>query len=168
MWGELAPPTAPQERLCHGQVGCRRRVGDRRLQPPPGVFWAIRDRGGRSRPGRPGNALYAFKVVDGRVGEVAGDAANLSGADLSTDRRRLAVDSHTMLYVYAAGDPSLDGEALVADLIRRPPAWTVRLAGRGPGPTNLEGVAFTHGGHDLNPLAENRDVFFVPAGAYER
>jgi hypothetical protein len=31
-----------------------------------------------------------------------------------------------------------------------------------------EGVAFTHGGHDLNLLAENRDVFFVPAGAYER
>jgi hypothetical protein len=28
--------------------------------------------GGRDRPGRPGNALYAYKVVGGRVGEVAG------------------------------------------------------------------------------------------------
>jgi hypothetical protein len=69
-----------------------------------------------------------------------------------------------MLYVYQAGDPSLDGRKLVADLIGRPPAWTVRL----PGPTNVEGVAFSDGGHDLNLLAENRDVFFVPAGAYER
>jgi hypothetical protein len=75
----------------------------------PGVLWAIRDRGGRDRPGRPGNAVYAFRVVDGRVGVLAGGVANLSGADLSTDRRRLAVASHTMLHVYAAGDPSPDG-----------------------------------------------------------
>jgi hypothetical protein len=99
-----------------------------------------------------------------RVGVLAGGVANLSGADLSTDHRRLAVDSHTMLYVYQARDPSLDGRALVADLISRPPAWTVRL----PGPTNVEGVAFAYGGHDLNLLAEDRDVVFVPAGAYER
>jgi hypothetical protein len=38
----------------------------------------------------------------------------------------------------------------------------------GPDPTNVEGVALSWGGHDLNLLAENRDVFFVPAGAYER
>jgi hypothetical protein len=49
-----------------------------------------------------------------------------------------------------------------------PPAWTVELAGQGPGPTSVEGVAFGYGGHDLNLLAENRDVLFVPAGAYER
>ena len=55
----------------------------------------------------------------------------------------------------------------MADLIGRPPAWTVRLTGPGPGPTNVEGVAFGWG-DDLNLLAENRDVFFVPAGAYER
>ena len=257
----------------------------------PGVLWAIRDRGARDRPGRPGNALYAVKVVDGRVGEVAGGAAfaavplpvpagdwedigrdrqgnlwiadigdnechrtdtallkvrepdpaaagparllatyryrfpdppagcagrnaeamflvddvpylidkagrstvyrfprldptatvtlervgvlaggvaNLSGADVSGDGRRLAVDSHTMLYVYQAGDRSLAGRALVADLISHPPAWTVRLAAQGPGPTNVEGVAFAYGGHDLTLLAENRDLFFVPAGAYER
>ena len=255
----------------------------------PGVLWAIRDRGGRDRPGRPQNALYAYKVTDGQVGKVAGAAfkavpmpvkardwedigrdsqgnlwiadignnecdrddtallkvaepdpattatakllatyryrfpdpppgcagrnaeamflvddvpylidkadkstlyrfpsldpdgavtlekvgvlagqvANLSGADVSTDRRRLAVDTHTMLYVYQAADPSLDGPALVAELISRPPAWTVQLAGQGPGPTNVEGVAFTYDSHDLNLLAENRDVYFVPAAAYE-
>jgi hypothetical protein len=257
----------------------------------PGVLWAIRDRGGQDRPGKPQNALYAYKVVDGRVGEVvpgatfkavplpvaardwedigrdgdgnlwvadignnecdrddtallkvrepdpavagkaellatyryrfpdppagcagrnaeamilvddvpylidkaeqstvyrfptldpkatvtvekvgvlAGEVANLSGADLSTDGRRLAVDTHTMLYVYQAADPSLRGQALVADLISRPPTWTVRLGDQGAGPTNVEGVAFSYGSHDLNLLAENRDVFFVPAAAYER
>ncbi|HEU4900403.1 MAG TPA: hypothetical protein VFX88_22975 [Actinomycetota bacterium] len=256
----------------------------------PGVLWAIRDRGGQDRPGRPQNALYAYKVTDGRVGKVAGapfkavpmpipardwedigrdsdgnlwiadignnecdrtdtalhkvrepdpaaaepaelvatyryrfpdpppgcagrnaeamflvddvpylidkaerstlyrfpsldpdgavtlekvgvlagQVANLSGADLSSDRSRLAVDTHTVLYVYQASDPSLDGPALVADLIGRPPAWTVQLAGRGAGAANVEGVAFGYGSLDLNLLAENRDVYFVPAAAYER
>jgi hypothetical protein len=256
----------------------------------PGVLWAIRDRGGQDRPGRPQNALYAYKVTDGQVGKVAGAAfkavpmpvpardwedigrdsdgnlwiadignnecdrtdtallkvrepnpaasgpaellatyryrfpdpppgcagrnaeamflvddvpylvdkaeqstiyrfpaldpdgtvtlekvgvlagqvANLSGADLSTDRGRLAVDTHTVLYVYEATDPSLDGPALVADLISRPPAWTVQLAGPGAGAANVEGVAFTYGSLDLNLLAENRDVYFVAAAAYER
>jgi hypothetical protein len=252
----------------------------------PGVLWAIRDRGGQDRPGRPQNALYAYRVTDGRVGTLAGGAAfkavpmpveardwedigrdsqgnlwvadignnecdrtdtallkvrepdpaaggpatllgtyryrfpdppsgcagrnaeamflvddvpylidkaerstvyrfpeldpsatvtlekvgvlagrvaNLSGADLSADRSRLAVDTHTTLYVYQASDPSLDGPALVADLISRPPAWTVELAER----ANVEGVAFTWDSHDLNLLAENRDVYFVPATAYE-
>jgi len=257
----------------------------------PGVLWAIRDRGGQDRPGRPQNALYAYEVTDGRVAKLAGGAAfkavpmpvpagdwedigrdsegnlwiadignnecdrtdtallkvrepdpaatgpakllatyryrfpdppagcagrnaeamflvddvpylidkaeestvyrfpsldpdaavtlekvgvlagqvaNLSGADLSTDRRRLAVNTHTVLYVYQAADPSADGAALVADLISRPPAWTVQLAGPGAGAANVEGVAFGYDSLDLNLLAENRDVYFVPASAYER
>jgi hypothetical protein len=253
----------------------------------PGVLWAIRDRGGQDRPGKPQNALYAYKVRDGRVEEVvpgatfkavpvpvaagdwedigrdregnlwiadignnecdrtdtallklrepdpaaagparllatyryrfpdppagcagrnaeamflvddvpylidkaerstlyrfpkldpggtvtlekvgvlAGQVANLSGADLSSDRTRLAVDTHTMLYVYQAAGPARDGAALVADLIGRPPAWTVQLAAA----ANVEGVAFGYDSHDLNLLAENRDVYYVPAAAYER
>jgi hypothetical protein len=120
------------------------------------------------------STVYRFPRLDPeaavtleKVGVLAGQVANLSGADLSSDRSRLAVDSHTTLYVYQAGDPSLDGPALVTDLISRPPAWTVRLAGQGPGPTNVEGVAFAWDSHDLNLLAENRDVYFVPAAAYE-
>ena len=116
------------------------------------------------------STFYRFPALDPeatvtleRVGVLAGEVANLSGADLSSDRRRLAVDTHSMLYVYQAADPSLDGPALVADLISRPPAWAVSL-----GPTNVEGVAFGYDSHDLNLLAENRDVLFVPASAYER
>jgi hypothetical protein len=259
----------------------------------PGVLWAIRDRGAEDRPGRPQNALYAYKVTGGRVGKIgkaafkavpmpvpdrdwediardddgnlwigdignnecdrddtallkvrepdpaatgkarllatyryrfpdpppgcagrnaeamflvddvpylidkagestvyrfprldpdgtvtlekvgvlAGEVANLSGADLSADRTRLAVDTHTALYIYQAGDPAADGATLVADLISRPPAWTVQLGGGqagGGGPNNVEGVAFGWDSHDLNLLAENRDVYFVPAAVYER
>jgi hypothetical protein len=121
------------------------------------------------------STLYRFPALDPgatvtleKVGVLAGEVANLSGADLSTDRALLAVDTHTTLYVYQAADPSLPGAELVADLISRPPAWTVQLAGPGPGVTNVEGVAFSYGGHDLNLLAENRDVYYVPAAAYER
>ena len=121
------------------------------------------------------STVYRFPRLDPeaavtleKVGVLAGQVPNLSGADLAGDRSRLAVDNHTTLYVYQAGDPSLDGPALVADLISRPPAWKVPLAGQGPGPTNVEGVAFAWDSHDLNLLAENRDVFFVPAAAYER
>jgi hypothetical protein len=105
------------------------------------------------------STVYRFPRLDPeavvtleKVGVLAGQVPNLSGADLSSDRARLAVDSHTTLYVYQAGDP----------------AWTVPLAGPGPGPTNVEGVAFAWESHDLNLLAENRDVFYVPAAAYER
>ncbi|HEU4399296.1 MAG TPA: hypothetical protein VFU54_15850 [Actinomycetota bacterium] len=255
----------------------------------PGVFWAVRDRGGMARPGRPQNALYAFEVADGRVGSapgsldqpvelpvpahdweavgrdddgnlwvgdignnecnrsdtallkvrepdpaaeglatvlatyryrfpdppagcagrnaeamfllgnvpyiidkaapstlyrfpeldpagtvtlervgtLAGGVAKLSGADLSTDGTLLAVDTHTTLYIYQSSDPKLGGKALAADLIARPPRWTVPLERPGAStPVNVEGVAFAYGGHDLVLLAENRDVFFVPAGAY--
>ena len=121
------------------------------------------------------STLYRFPSLDPdaavtleKVGVLAGEVANLSGADLSTDGSRLAVDTHTVLYVYQAADPSLEGAALVADLISRPPAWTVQLAGPGAAAANVEGVAFGYDSLDLNLLAENRDVYFVPASAYER
>ena len=121
------------------------------------------------------STLYRFPSLDPdaavtleKVGVLAGQVANLSGADLSTDRRRLAVNTHTVLYVYQAADPSSAGPALVADLISRPPAWTVQLAGPGAGAANVEGVAFGYDSLDLHLLAENRDVYFVPASAYER
>jgi hypothetical protein len=39
------------------------------------VLWAIRDRGVQDRPGKPQNALYAYKVTGGRVGTLAGGAS---------------------------------------------------------------------------------------------
>jgi len=258
----------------------------------PGVFWAVRDRGGVDRPGQPQNALYAFKVVGGqiedvapgfrdvavelpvqshdweaigrdddgnlwvgdignnecdrgdtavlkvrepdpaslelatvlatyryrfpdpppgcagrnaeamflfedrpyiidkadrstvyrfpkldpknpvtleRVGTMAGGVRMLSGADLSTDRRLLAVDTHTTLYVYKSGNPKLRGRAFVADMIARPPRWTIPLERPDAStPVNVESVAFGYGSQDLILLAENRDVFDVPAVAYQR
>jgi hypothetical protein len=65
-------------------------------------------------------ALAPPTATQERLGVLAGEVANLSGADLSTDRALLAVDTHTTLYVYQAADPSLPGAELVADLISRP------------------------------------------------
>src|SRR5829696_7559286 len=95
----------------------------------PGVLWAIRDRGARDRPGRPRSALYAYKVTGGRVAKVGGAAfravplaaPNRDWEDIARDDDgNLAVDTHTALFIYQAGDPSAGGAALVADLISRP------------------------------------------------
>ena len=58
------------------------------------------------------STLYRFPALDPgatvtleNVGVLAGEVANLSGADLSTDRALLAIDTHTTLYVYQAADP---------------------------------------------------------------
>jgi hypothetical protein len=121
------------------------------------------------------STVYRFPRLDPtatvtleKVGTLAGPGgrppANLSGADLSSDRRLLAVDSHTRVFVYQAHDPAARGQALVEELIARPPRWTVTL----DPDANVEGIAFGYGSHDLHLLAENRDVVFLPAGAYAR
>jgi hypothetical protein len=77
--GPTTPTTPPTSAGPDGGVQVQRRAfaagggsGIVASSRHPGVFWAIRDRGGQDRPGRPGNALYAFRVVDGRVGELGG------------------------------------------------------------------------------------------------
>jgi hypothetical protein len=68
------------------------------------------------------------------------------------------------VFIYQARDPAARGQALVADLIARPPRWTISL---GPD-ANVEGIAFSYRSHDLHLLAENRDVYFAAADAYAR
>jgi|GEM_PF-2149313 len=122
------------------------------------------------------STVYRFPKLDPenpvtleRVGTMAGGVRMLSGADLSTDKRLLAVDTHTTLYVYKSGNPTLRGRAFVADMIARPPRWTIPLERPDASmPVNVEGVAFDYGTQDLTLLAENRDLFFVPAVAYQR
>jgi hypothetical protein len=84
----------------------------------PGVFWAVRDRGGQDRPGP-----AAERPVRPQGGRRAGRGRR---------PRRPA-----------------------------PPLQSLQPGQRG-------GVAFGRGGHDLVLLAENRDVFSVPATAYQR
>jgi hypothetical protein len=122
------------------------------------------------------STVYRFPKLDPdkpvtleRVGTMAGGVRMLSGADLSADKRLLAVDTHTTLYVYRSGNPKLRGRAFVADMIARPPRWTIPLERPDASmPVNVEGVAFDRGSQDLTLLAENRDLFFVPAAAYQR
>jgi hypothetical protein len=121
------------------------------------------------------STVYRFPRLDPsavvtleKVGTLAGPGgrppANLSGADLSSDRRLLAVDSHTRVFVFQARDPAARGQALVAHLIARPPRWTISL---GPD-ANVEGIAFSYRSHDLQLLAENGNLYFVAADAYAR
>jgi hypothetical protein len=125
----------------------------------------------------PESMVYRFPELDPgvtvtleRVGSLAsraGAVSKLSGADLSTDRRLFAVQTHTLLFVYEVRQPSLRGSAFVADLIRYPPRWAFRLGCTDcPTPTNIESISFASGGHDLTLVAENRDVFWVPASTF--
>jgi hypothetical protein len=120
------------------------------------------------------STVYRFPKLDPRVtvtlervGSLAsrsGAVSKLSGADLSTDRRLFAVQTHTLLFVYEVRRPSLRGGAFVAELIRHPPRWAFRLGCTNcPTPINIESISFALGSHDLILVAENRDVFWVPA-----
>jgi hypothetical protein len=122
------------------------------------------------------STLYRFPRLDPdnpvtleRVGTLAGGVRMLSGADLSTDKQLLAVDTHTQLYIYKSSNPKLRGRAFVADIIAHPPRWKIPLQRPdAAAPVNVEGVAFDYRSQDLLLLAENRDLFFVPAAAYQR
>ena len=83
------------------------------------------------------STLYRFPELDPaatvtleKVGVLAGQVANLSGADLSS-RPRPPGRRHPHHPVRLPGQRTRPWTArrLVADLISRPPAWTVQLAG---------------------------------------
>jgi hypothetical protein len=125
----------------------------------------------------PESTVYRFPELDPgatvtleRVGSLAspsGRVGRLSGADLSTDRRLFAVQTHTLVFVYEVRQPSLRGSAFVAGLIRHPPRWTLWLGCKDCAtPTNIESIGFALGSHDLTLVAENRDVFWVPASTF--
>jgi hypothetical protein len=125
------------------------------------------------------SVVYRFPRLDPRapvtlepVGELTGPDAKptpqLSGASVSTDKRRFAVDTHAELFIYEAPDPSLKGAAFVAELIRRPPSWTVRVSCEPCAtPTYVEGVAFAYDSHDLNLLSEDREVYWIAGSQFE-
>ncbi len=125
-------------------------------------------------------ALYRLPRLDPR-GEVVAerialltpapgvDSSYPTGVDLSTDRRRLAVANYGALFVYESSGPSLSGDALLADLVKRPPRWVLPLGCMScPTASQVEGAAFLDGTHDIGLLSESRDIWFVPASSYER
>jgi hypothetical protein len=110
------------------------------------------------------SAVVTLEQVATPAGPGGRPPANLSGADLSSDQRLLAVRSHTRVFLYQARDPAARGQALVADLIARPPRWTISLGHN----ANVEGIAFGYRSHDLHLLAENGNLYLVAADAYAR
>jgi hypothetical protein len=127
-------------------------------------------------------AVYGARTLDRRrttvLRRIGGLASGVTepvvfptGADLEADHRRLAVATYATLAIYQASDPSLTGDALVADLIGHPARWTVELGCLLCPVSRLslvEGVAFTGRDHDLTLLSERHDVRYVPTAAYER
>jgi hypothetical protein len=115
----------------------------------------------------------SHEVVAERIGFLSPasgiDSSYLTGADLSTDHRRLAVANYGAVFVYESSRGGRADEALLTDLIRRPPRWTLPLGCMScPTASQVEGVAFRFGTHDLDLLSESRDIWFVPASSYQR
>ncbi|CAN5561042.1 hypothetical protein BH23ACT7_BH23ACT7_04040 [soil metagenome] len=96
-----------------------------------------------------------------------GFAKPATGADLSMDGRRLAVSTAAYnLYVYKTSNAGLRGEALLLDLISRPPAAKQQYR-RDGGNEQVEGVAFVRGRHDIVLLSEARKILYFPVGFYD-
>lgn len=123
--------------------------------------------------------LFGFATLSADTGNVLEEVGDLTpprggfpdpptGADVSTDRRRLSVatDGH-QVFVYETPTAGLSGEELVADLVARPPAFNQRYR-RGDGYEQIEGVAFVPGRHDLVLTSEDTDMLYFPDWFYER
>ena len=90
----------------------------------PGVLWAIRDRGGQDRPGKPQNALYAYKVSGGRVGTLAG-GASFKAVPMPVEARDwedIGRDSEGNLWVADIGDNECDRTDTALLKVREPDA----------------------------------------------
>jgi hypothetical protein len=112
-----------------------------------------------------------LRRVGGLASGTTGPVVFPTGADLDVRTGRLAVASYATLAIYQAGDTSLKGEALVAELIGHSARWTVALGCLICPVSKLslvEGVAFTGRHQDLTLLSERHDVWYVPTAAYER
>ena len=87
----------------------------------PGVLWAIRDRGGQDRPGQPQNALYAYKVADGKVGKVAGGAFKAVPMPVpARDWEDIGRDSEGNLWVADIGNNECDRADTALLKVREP------------------------------------------------
>ena len=88
----------------------------------PGVLWAIRD-GGRSEPGRPRAALYAYKLSNGRLVRVAPGrtlrAVRVTGA-VNVDWEDIARDDQGNLWIGDIGDNGCSRRSITLYKVREP------------------------------------------------
>ena len=91
----------------------------------------------------------------------------VSGASLSLDGRRLAVVcGKRRVWVYEAQAPGLTGDALVRDLVARPPRWSAPFDAE-EAAWQVEAVAFGTAGYDLLLAAEEGPIWRFPRAFYE-
>lgn len=91
----------------------------------------------------------------------------VSGASLSADGRRLAVVcGRRRAWVYEARTPGLTGDALVRDLVARPPRYSAPFDSE-EAAWQVEAIAFGPSGFDLLMAAEEGPIWRFPRQFYE-
>ena len=91
----------------------------------------------------------------------------VAGAAIARDGRRLAlVTGKRRVWIYAAAAPGLTGDALVKDLVARPPRWSAAFDTE-EAAWQVEAVAFGPTGHDLLLAAEEGPIWRFPRAFYE-
>jgi hypothetical protein len=124
------------------------------------------------------HGVYAFPKLQAgvpvtleRLGSLAQPPRGLdglvSGASIARDGRRLAiVTGRRRVWIYAAAAPGLTGDALVKDLVARPPRWSAAFDAE-EAAWQVEAVAFGATGHDLLLAAEEGFIWRFPRAFYE-
>ena len=93
------------------------------------MLWAIRDRGGQDRPGKPQNALYAYKVTGG--GSAPGRRGQLQGVPMPVEARDwedIGRDSEGNLWVADIGNNECDRTDTALLKVREPDPRQTRPA----------------------------------------
>ena len=98
------------------------------------------------------------------VGALAGPAGNISGVDISGDRRRMVIQTHKRVWVHDVPATALTGEAFVKHAIASPPTWDVDMSATA---LNIEGAAFVRSTNNVTLVAENKAIYYLPASFYE-
>jgi uncharacterized protein YfaP (DUF2135 family) len=122
-------------------------------------------------------ALYRFPSLStsGNVVHKLGELTQPDGgfqtlttaADLSSDRRRLVVTTAAYHgWVYETATTGLTGDALLLDLVSRPPRWQQAYRADASN-EQVEGAAFAGVTHDLVLVSEGGRILYFPAWFYE-
>lgn len=96
-----------------------------------------------------------------RLGTLTGGVSNISVSSLSDDRTRLMVASQKSMRMYRTTTPSLQGDALVKDLISRSPAWSAPFSCGSGCNAFVEGGAFKRNSYEAAFIDEPKKLYYA-------